>query len=208
MKKILQILLLILSVPVFLNGQNKTVIVAGDTMAVDGYNSNNQDSTIKYNDTIIVVGDNPQYYFKNRFNKWELKYKLPKGTYKFYWLKGKYWNKVKTIGYENMEEEILNNKKYRGYLNQITTFGEDSLRTVVKYFTINPKTSKSVFTGVQHYSNGVLHGIATEYYNDSKIWSVGTYKEGRKHGTWYYFSNEDSTDITEHTYNMGKLVED
>jgi len=202
------LLIFILSAAFFSNGQNTTVVVAGDTITVHGYNPNNQDSTIvEPDDTTIVVGNNPKYYFKNRFQQWELNYKLPKGTYKLYRLNGKYKKKVHTVGYEVMEKEIAKKKKYRGNLYRIVTFGDDSLKTgTYTLYRYDVKTKKDVCYGLINYSKGIKEGIAVEYYNDGKIRSVGNYKDGKEDGSWFFFGN-NPFEVTEVKYDNGKRLE-
>jgi len=155
-------------------------------------------------DTIIVVGNNPKYLDIHTGLYGGLYSKLPKGTYCVYRLKNKYKNKI------SFKDEKIKNKKYRGKLIRISTYGKDSLLTgTSRYYSYNYKTNKVECYGIQHYKNGKLNGFEIEYtmYSSPReIRSIGKYLNGKKHGVWFYFSGNPFT-ITEIEYNKGTIVD-
>lgn len=207
MRKLIFILFL---TPLFSYGQDQKVIIAGDTMIVHGYNPDSQSPTIiEHNDTIIVVGKNPDYVELRNGMSMGLKYKLPKGTYLYYQLKGKYWKKVYiNNGYNDLSGEIIK-EKYRGHLSSIVTYGKDSLVTgLAKSFKYNPYLQKVILIGAITYQKGVKNGIAIEYYDNGNIRYVGNYKDGKEHGTWFGFSEEKGVGVAEFKYQEGKRIDE
>lgn len=208
MKKLFFILFLI---PLLSNCQDQKIVAAGDTIDVQhGYNSDNQSPTvIEHNDTIIVVGKNPKYVelYNGRMSM-GLKYKLPKGIYINYQLKGKYWKKVYVNGgYNDFNGEIVK-EKYRGHLSSITTYGEDSLvMGLAKSFKYNPTEKRLILIGAVTYQKGVKNGVAIEYYDNGNIRYVGNYKDGKEHGTWFGFSEQKGGSVVEFKYQDGKRVD-
>lgn len=152
-------------------------------------------------DTVIVVGKNPKYInlYKGSIDN-GLHYKLPKGTYYYYTLKSKYKNKIP------LNDKQIKDKKYRGSLIQITTYGEDSLKAgISKSFRYDYKTKKDICYGFINYSNGIKEGLSVEYNNNGTIISVGNYKNGKEHGSWFFFGN-NPTEVTEIKYDNGKMI--
>lgn len=156
-----------------------------------------QDTT---QDTIIVVGNNPKYIYSGKGNLRILHHKLPKGIYYVYDLKSKYKNKI------SFEDERITAKKYRGSLNQISIYGEDSLMTgLTKYFRYNYKTNKDECYALQHFENGMLNGFEIEYNTTGGIKSIGKNLNGKKHGTWFYI-NENPFYVTEIEYDNDIII--
>jgi len=57
--------------------------------------------------------------------------------------------------------------------------------------------------GIKNYKNGLWHGISIEYNHNRTINSIGSYKEGKKHGVWFYIGSK-GTEPVEAIYINGK----
>lgn len=63
--------------------------------------------------------------------------------------------------------------------------------------------------GLINYSKGIKEGVSVEYYNSSngKIRSVGNYKGGKEHGSWFFFSYDNPPNVVEIKYDNGEIID-
>jgi antitoxin component YwqK of YwqJK toxin-antitoxin module len=145
-------------------------------------------------DTTVVIGHDPAYMDTTYKLVTNLKDKIAPGVYMRYTDKCRY-NRKLNKRYPSYPKD----SKCQGELREKCTYGKDSLiSNRVTYYSggIHP-------SGIINYKDGLWHGVSIEY-NGHKIYTIGSYKADKKHGTWFYLGKK-GTEPLEGNYIDGIL---
>tara|TARA_B100000809_G_C15000516_1_gene481390 strand:+ start:318 stop:830 length:513 start_codon:yes stop_codon:yes gene_type:complete len=150
-------------------------------------------------DTTIIIGQDPAYTDTiQRFSR-DLRDKLTPGVYLHY--HDDCWNnKKRNKSYPRIE-------KCKGQLVEECIYGADSLITYRQFYYYDISGKSLVPRGIINYKDGVWNGIVIDYNSNRTINSIGSYKDGEKHGNWFYLGSK-GTEPVESIYINGEYQND